>query len=482
MGTDVRMTVTLIDSGVSVDWSTVEIKQVFIYSDPQKAFGGRVLINSVDGTELVCTFPASEQLFLGDNRVVVRIEYDGDTATYDAPAFCLVENTEDDTDDGNDTPEYEEVEIGIQVTGVSSSILNEILAACQDATDAANAAAADVSGAVDSATTAAAAATEAAEQATIAASAVLNPPKIMNNYWYVFDSSLQEYVNTGVKASGTDGAAASVAVGTTTTGAAGTNASVTNSGTSSAAVLDFTIPRGAKGDKGDKGDTGAAGATGATGPQGPKGDTGETGATGPQGPAGPQGPTGPAGPAGVTSATVSVDGTSGTPSASASVNNGVLALAFTGLKGAKGDTGETGATGATGATGPQGETGPAGTPGVGFQSVASQQDGTIVITLTDGNTITVDLNHDHEGYQEVVNVSGLLKGAGNGSISAAVAGTDYQAPLTIDSTPTSSSANPVQSGGVYTALAGKLSYVYLTDESQMPASPDANTLYLILES
>ena len=47
-------------------------------------------------------------------------------------------------------------------------------------------------------------------------------------------------------------AAATVTVGTTTTGAAGTSASVTNSGTSSAAILNFTIP------KGDKWDTGAA--------------------------------------------------------------------------------------------------------------------------------------------------------------------------------------------------------------------------------
>jgi hypothetical protein len=56
-------------------------------------------------------------------------------------------------------------------------------------------------------------------------------------------------------------------VGTVTTGAPGTSASVTNSGASGAAVLNFTIPRGA------------------------------TGATGPQGPAAPQ-PTG-ASPAGI---------------------------------------------------------------------------------------------------------------------------------------------------------------------------------------
>lgn len=52
---------------------------------------------------------------------------------------------------------------------------------------------------------------------------------------------------------GDAGAAATVTVGTVTTGAAGSEASVTNSGTASAAVLDFVIPRGAKGDKGDAG-------------------------------------------------------------------------------------------------------------------------------------------------------------------------------------------------------------------------------------
>jgi hypothetical protein len=49
---------------------------------------------------------------------------------------------------------------------------------------------------------------------------------------------------------GTNGTAATITVGTTTTGAAGTNAIVTNSGTSSAAILNFTIPRGADGSGG----------------------------------------------------------------------------------------------------------------------------------------------------------------------------------------------------------------------------------------
>lgn len=55
---------------------------------------------------------------------------------------------------------------------------------------------------------------------------------------------------------GPEGTAATISVGTVSTGAAGTSATVVNSGTSSAAVFDFTIPRG------DKGDTGATGPDG----------------------------------------------------------------------------------------------------------------------------------------------------------------------------------------------------------------------------
>ena len=62
---------------------------------------------------------------------------------------------------------------------------------------------------------------------------------------------------------------AHVSVGTVTTGEAGTDASVVNSGTSQNAILDFTIPRGAKGDTGD---------IGPAGPQGPMGPSGYSGA------------------------------------------------------------------------------------------------------------------------------------------------------------------------------------------------------------
>ena len=68
------------------------------------------------------------------------------------------------------------------------------------------------------------------------------------------------------------GLAATVTVGSTTTGNAGTNASVTNSGTNLAATLNFTIP---------KGDTGSAGAASTVaGPTGPTGAAGAAGADG----------------------------------------------------------------------------------------------------------------------------------------------------------------------------------------------------------
>ena len=63
-------------------------------------------------------------------------------------------------------------------------------------------------------------------------------------------------VSGGQGPAGSAGAAATIAVGTVTTGSPGSSAAVVNAGTSSAAVFNFTIP------------AGATGATGATGPAG----------------------------------------------------------------------------------------------------------------------------------------------------------------------------------------------------------------------
>jgi hypothetical protein len=76
---------------------------------------------------------------------------------------------------------------------------------------------------------------------------------------------------------GLPGEAATVAVGTVYTGLPGSSAIVTNVGNASAAVFDFTLPQG------------ATGATGATGPQGIQGIQGIQGVQGEQGDPGPAG-------------------------------------------------------------------------------------------------------------------------------------------------------------------------------------------------
>jgi hypothetical protein len=107
---------------------------------------------------------------------------------------------------------------------------------------------------------------------------------------------------------GVQGPAATIALGTVTTGAAGSNVTITNAGTSGAAVFNFTIPRGDTGAQGPQGiqgiqgiqgPQGDVGPQGIQGPQGVKGDTGDTGPQGPQGIQGIQGPQGVAGPEGL---------------------------------------------------------------------------------------------------------------------------------------------------------------------------------------
>lgn len=84
----------------------------------------------------------------------------------------------------------------------------------------------------------------------------------VNNVIYIWDTDTSAWTSIGALQgapgpqgeTGPQGAAATIAVGTVTTGEAGTQAVVTNSGTTSAAVFDFTIPQGATGAKGDQGD------------------------------------------------------------------------------------------------------------------------------------------------------------------------------------------------------------------------------------
>ena len=94
------------------------------------------------------------------------------------------------------------------------------------------------------------------------------------------------------------------------------------------------------------------------------------------------------------------------------------ATGATGTKGDKGDTGATGATGATGPQGPKGDKGEQGEQGVGFDSANSPTpaDGTWQITLTNGDTITIDLNHEHQQYLKYELVQSLPASPDSGTL------------------------------------------------------------------
>ena len=130
-----HLKLTLKDNGVSIGWDTVEVKQVCMYSVDQQAFAGHCSF-AVDGEDnliLNVVYPASEQLYLGPHRIVVRLDMDGDIATFDALAFTFKSYT----DSSGSVVTEDDVEVGIEVEEVDTTIMHEILAACQAATDAA---------------------------------------------------------------------------------------------------------------------------------------------------------------------------------------------------------------------------------------------------------------------------------------------------------------------------------------------------------
>ena len=161
--------------------------------------------------------------------------------------------------------------------------------------------------------------------------------------------------------------AATVDVGTTTTGAPGTDAAVVNSGTGISAILDFTIPRGNTGATGSTGATGAAATatagtttTGIAGSSATVVNSGTTAAavfdfTIPRGNTGATGATGSTGATGTAATATAGTTTTGSPGSSASVtNSGTTAAAIFDFIIPRGDVGATGATGSTGATGAPG--------------------------------------------------------------------------------------------------------------------------------
>ena len=201
-------------------------------------------------------------------------------------------------------------------------------------------------------------------------------------------------------ADGADGTAATVQVGTTTTGAPGTNASVTNTGTESNAVLNFVIPAGA---------TGAAGVAG-------------------------------------TAATVQVGTTTtGTPGTNASVTNtGTDSNAVLNFVIPAGATGATGATGANGADGATGADGTAATIQVG--STTTGAPGTNASVTNAGTESNAVLNF--------VIPAGATGASAAESRPSVLAVQDTTEQALTENTPVSFAVNLLQSGTDLTHAAG----------------------------
>ena len=179
-------------------------------------------------------------------------------------------------------------------------------------------------------------------------------------------------------------------------------------------------------------------------PQGSKGDTGATGATG---------------PANVLTIGSVTSGKVASATITGEAPNQVLNLVLE--KGDKGEAGEKGATGDTGPRGEQGIQGPQGSPGADAPTITNitirQSDYHLIVTLSDGTSYDA-------GYCRG------QAGAGTGDMLASVYDPNNKhqdifayvdnaikdVKVTTDATPTQGSSNPVQSGGVYSALANKL--------------------------
>ena len=179
-------------------------------------------------------------------------------------------------------------------------------------------------------------------------------------------------------------------------------------------------------------------------PQGNKGDTGATGATG---------------PANVLTIGSVTSGKVASATITGEAPNQVLNLVLE--KGDKGDTGEKGSTGDPGPQGEQGIQGPQGNPGADAPTITGitirQSDYHLIVTLSDGTSYDA-------GYCRG------QAGAGTGDMLASVYDPNNKhqdifayvdnaikdVKVTTDATPTQGSSNPVQSGGVYSALANKL--------------------------
>lgn len=179
-------------------------------------------------------------------------------------------------------------------------------------------------------------------------------------------------------------------------------------------------------------------------PQGSKGDTGATGATG---------------PANVLTIGSVTSGKVASATITGEAPNQVLNLVLE--KGDKGETGEKGATGDIGPQGKQGIQGPQGKPGADAPTITGitirQSDYHLIVTLSDGTSYDAGYCRGEAGAGTGDMLASVYDSQGKRTdIFEYVDNAIKDVKVTTDATPTQGSVNPVQSGGVYSALINKL--------------------------
>ena len=285
----------------------------------------------------------------------------------------------------------------------------------------------------------------------------LKYPKIIDDYWYVYDIQTKNWINTEVKALGEDGlgiknvflnndyiltitftddtvfttesirgqkgqkgdtgATPNLTIGTIETLPAEGYASVNIKGTAENPVLDFKIPRGYKGDKGNTGampnitigtvnnlEPGSAPYVTQTGTaENPvltfglvKGEKGDTGEQGPQGPKGDKGDAGEQGPQGIQGET----GATGPQGEKGQKGD----KGEQGIRGEQGNVGPRGQKGQTGATGPKGDTPQ---KGVDYWTAADKEQ--IIEDVLTSQDIT-DLKDQVDSKEDALNYSNPVQG------------------------------------------------------------------------
>jgi len=174
--TKVTLPTTLTDHDVQMSWPDFDSIKAYIYSEAQRIITGpcETEIDPLDDTNLICTYGADRAQHLGIQRLVVVVEMDGQKNTYDKKAFRFVATTDETLADGT-TVQEETAEVDINVTDVNSSILNGAIAAALAAAEAANEAAAHV------------------------------PYIGENGNWFEWSVAQNDYVDTGVSATGPQG-------------------------------------------------------------------------------------------------------------------------------------------------------------------------------------------------------------------------------------------------------------------------------------